>query len=65
MVKWLLYILNQVVQNALSPLRVQFLDERTMQNVCNHKDYVVRSEEAGDVLESWLDPVCNVYELQI
>lgn len=64
-VKWLLYILNNVVQSALSPLKVQFLDGRTMQCVCMHEEYVVQNSEDEDILQSWLDPNGNVYELPI
>lgn len=64
-IKQLLHQLNQVVRGALSPLKVQFLDGNTMQNVCMHKEYVLRNSEAGDILQSWLDPDGNVYDLPL
>lgn len=65
LVRWLLRTFNKIVQSAQSPLKVQFLDEKTMEGVCIHEEYVVQYAKAEKVLESWLDPDGNIYKLCI
>lgn len=64
-IKRMLCELSQVVRDAMSPLRVQLLDEQTMQVVCMYKAYLVRNAVVGKMLLSWLDPDGNVYRLHV
>lgn len=65
LVRWWLQILGHVVREAHESLKVQFLDEKTMEDVLVHKEYVVKYAREWNVLEWWLDPDGEIYKLPI
>lgn len=56
LVRWLLQILNHIVGEAYERLEVQFLDEKTMEGILMHGEYIMRYGKEWKVLERWLDP---------